>query len=263
MPELPDVEVFKGYLDSTALHKKITEVLVRDDYVLAAIDESTLAQALERRQLEETHRHGKHLFAHLDDGRWLRLHFGMSGHLKYYKNQEKEPDYTRVLWAFDNGYHLAYASQRMLGKVGVIDDVDAFIQEKGLGPDLLRADWATFAQALEGHRGMVKPTLMNQEILAGLGNVYVDEVLFQAGIDPEISVNELSEDKLHDLWDEIQRVIDVALNHQANPDAFPHDFVIPHRHEDGKCPHCGDPLEKLKVSGRTTYRCPKKQATKA
>ena len=106
---------------------------------------------------------------------------------------------------------------------------------------------------------MIKSTLMNQEILAGLGNVYVDEILYQAGIHPETKVDELSEDELSEIWDQIKRVIDVALDRQAKPEEFPDAFIIPQRHQKGRCPCCDQPLKNTKVSGRTTYFCPQRQ----
>src|SRR6266480_2963079 len=88
MPELPDVETFKRYFDSTSLHQRINDVEVGNAYILKDISARELARRLKGRRFESTRRHGKHLFARTDGGTWLRLHFGMTGSLRYFKGEE-------------------------------------------------------------------------------------------------------------------------------------------------------------------------------
>lgn len=265
MPELPDVEVMKRYLDATALHQKIETVEVHNTEMLQDVSAETLGSRLEGRTLDSTRRHGKWLFAATDEDPWLVLHFGMTGGLQYFKNLEKEPEYDRMLLCFANGYHLAYVAQRMLGVVSIIGDVGGFIEKQGLGPDALDSafDLAAFKTTLGDRRGMVKSTLMNQEIVAGIGNVYADEMLFQAGIHPRTQFNQLDAEALERLYQEMKAVLQTAIEHQAKPDQFPDDFITPHRHADGQCPHCGAKLERVKVSGRSAYLCPNRQPKRA
>ena len=115
MPELPDVAIFKRYLDATALHKKKTDVEIRDSQVLAGISAKKLSSRLTGQEFSATTRRGKYLFAHLDEN-VLVMHFGMTGHLHYYKDPNEEPDYSQVLFTFKNGYHLAYVMPRKLGE---------------------------------------------------------------------------------------------------------------------------------------------------
>ena len=91
MPELPEVETFKRYLDSTSLHQRITNVEVRDAYVLKGISARELTRYLKGHRFENSHRHGKHLFVRADRDVWLRLHFGMTGSLHYFKHEERAP----------------------------------------------------------------------------------------------------------------------------------------------------------------------------
>ena len=102
MPELPEVETFKRYLDSTSLHQRITNVEVRDAYVLKHVSARELARRLKGRRFENSHRHGKHLFVRAGDELWLRLHFGMTGWLQYLKRDEETPNTARVLFSFAN-----------------------------------------------------------------------------------------------------------------------------------------------------------------
>ncbi len=97
MPELPDVEMFKRYLDATSLHQRIDDVDVRNAYILKNVTARELARGLKGRRFESTRRHGKHLFVRADRKLWLRLHFGMTGSLEYFKDDRQAPRHTRVL----------------------------------------------------------------------------------------------------------------------------------------------------------------------
>src|SRR5882762_11196337 len=100
MPELPDVETFKRYLDATSLHQRINGVDVESAYVLKGVSARELAHRLKGRCFESSRRYGKHLFVRADGELWLRLHFGMTGSLQYLKNDEEAPRHARVLFVF-------------------------------------------------------------------------------------------------------------------------------------------------------------------
>lgn len=257
MPELPDVEIFREYLARTALHKKITGIQVNRDDILT-VPKDQMNKRLRGQTMVDTHRHGKHLLAQLDDGGWLSFHFGMTGFLKYYKNQDEAPNHVRLRFDFDNEYHLAFDNQRLLGEVGLTEDVDTFVEETELGPDALAMDYDTFRQQVEDRRGMVKTTLMNQSILAGIGNVYSDEILFQARLHPRARINDLSEDDLRDLFDHMKSVLQTVIDHRVEIDQLPDSFMLPHREEGADCPG-GGTIEKINISGRNGYYCPKQQ----
>lgn len=262
MPELPDVEVYKRYLDATSLHQEIEAVELTAPELLHHVSERTLRSRLTGHELASTRRHGKHLFAEISGGAgWLRLHFGMTGEPRYYREPDHAPSHTRLRLDFTNGHHLAYDNQRKLGEIGLVDDPDAFVAERGLGCDPLASDCdvETFRQLLSGRRGMIKTTLMNQEILAGLGNVYADEILFQVGLHPKTRAGALSGDDLTDLHHGLHEVIDHAIEAKADPSELPEDWLLPHRGEGGECPRCGGTLETIEVSGRTTWLCPRHQ----
>jgi formamidopyrimidine-DNA glycosylase len=256
MPELPDVEVFKRYLDATALHKTITAAEVKSARILRGVSIGMLQKTLRHRQFQSTHRHGKHLLVALEQGPWLTLHFGMTGYLKYFKQMDKDPEHDRLLVSFDNGFHLAYVCQRKLGAVGLTDAVDSFIAEKQLGPDVLSLDLEGFRQALQGKRGTIKSFLMNQQHLAGIGNVYSDEILFQSKLHPKSRVNHLKAETVPRLYQAVQDVLQEAIEAQADPERLPASFLIPHRRGEGTCPRCRGGLQKINVAGRSGYYCP-------
>src|SRR5205823_13171820 len=108
MPELPDVESFRRYFDATSLHQRIDDVDVRSAYVLKGVSGRELARRLKERCFESSRRHGKHLFVRADADLWLRLHFGMTGSLRYFKHAEQSPKHSRVLFIFANAHRLAF-----------------------------------------------------------------------------------------------------------------------------------------------------------
>ena len=265
MPELPDVEVLKRYLNSTSLHQKIKDVQVESDMILKEVSPQKLRRELVDQKFESTDRHGKFMFVELQNGHWMVLHFGMTGDLKYYKNEEERPEYELVAFKFANGYQLDYIMTRKLGEVRVIEDISKFVDERELGPDVMAEDFTfdKFKQILSNRRGMIKSTLMNQNIMAGIGNVYSDEILFQAGIHPRTTVDQLDEDELKEIYEERYKVLETAIDYQAIPDDFPDSYLTPLRgEEDAKCPKCGGEIERVDVSGRTAYYCPNCQKLK-
>lgn len=264
MPELPDVQVFKEYLDATSLHRKIREAEVQaTERMLDGIAGSDLSSRLEGRELTSSRRHGKHLFAGVGDEGWLRLHFGMTGELVAWEDGGESPylEHVALRLDFADGGHLGYRIPRKFGAIGWVDDVDAFVEERGLGPDPLSPDFdlRAFREALEGRRGMVKTTLMKQEVLAGLGNVYVDEILFRVGLHPEASLLDLEDETIEELYAAMNEVVESAVEARVDVDRMPDDFVLPHRRGDGNCPKCGRALSKIEVGGRPTYFCSRDQ----
>src|SRR5215207_1423235 len=226
MPELPDVEVFKRYVNSTSLHQKIESVEVHNSKVLGSVSASKLQSTLKGRMFESTRRHGKNLFVELDDGGWLLMHFGMTGRLKYCKDMDQDPPHDRFLISFENQYHLAFDCQRLLGNVDLIGDLEKFIGEKKLGPDLLELDSVSFRGRFGGRKGAVKSALMNQQAVAGVGNIYSDEILFQARIHPGTRIERLDDAALEKLFRETRRVLKAAIERGADPQKLPNSFLL-------------------------------------
>jgi len=256
MPELPDVEVFKRYLDATALHKSIQKVEVEDNRVLRDLTVQKLKRRLRGQKIHHSRRHGKYLLANLVEREWLVLHFGMSGRLKYFKAEYSWPQHSRILLTFSNGFHLAYVSQRMLGEVGIFSgDLDDFIEEKELGLDAGEIGWDQFKERFKSRRGSIKSALMNQQIMAGLGNIYTDEVLFQACVHPKTSVPDLDTKQLKSLFEKMNAVLTTAVDCQADPEKMPDSYLLPHRDKGGRCPRSHGELDRIKINSRTTFFC--------
>jgi formamidopyrimidine-DNA glycosylase len=265
VPELPDVELYKRYLDEHALRQTIERVAVNDARILGDLPATAFVARLSGNRFEASRRHGKHLLVRLKKDGWLTLHFGMTGDLVYFQDEADDPPYDRVRFDFAGGRHLAYANRRMLGRVGLAEDADAFIVAEGLGPDALdRAfDLEAFTRAVEGRRRDIKSVLMDQSVIAGVGNIYADEILFQARLHPKTPVTSLDERQRAELFRQNKAVLQTAIECGAGAEQFlerlPHDYLLPHRDKGGKCPRCGSPIATLKAAGRTSYYCPRCQ----
>ncbi len=261
MPELPDVEVFRQYFEATSLRQTIGRVEVLDAAILDGVSPQQLRERVEDRRFDSGRRHGKYLFAHLGGDDWLAFHFGMTGYLRYFREKEEAaPKYTRLTFHFSGGYALAYSSLRKLGKIAVAENPDGFIKDRGLGPDYLGgADLKAFREGLQNSRSSLKSALMNQGLFAGIGNIYSDEVLFQARVHPETAAGRLDEETVRRLFQSINEVMRMAIDRDAEPERMPESYLLPHRQKGGRCPVCGGEVKAVKISGRTAYYCPRCQ----
>jgi formamidopyrimidine-DNA glycosylase len=265
MPELPDVEIYKRYLDEHALRQTIADVAVNDARILHGLPAEAFIARLRGNRFEDSRRHGKHLLVRLRDGGWLTLHFGMTGNLVCFRDRGDDPPYDRVRFDFERGGHLAYVNRRMLGRVGLTEDAEAFVQEEELGPDALDPafDLEALTRALAGRRRDLKAVLMDQAVVAGIGNIYADEILFQARLHPQTPASSLDERARRALLGQIKAVLETAIERGAGAEQFlerlPEHYLLPHREKGGKCPRCGSAIATLKSGGRTSHYCPRCQ----
>jgi formamidopyrimidine-DNA glycosylase len=255
MPELPEVETFKRYLDSTSLHQRITNVEVRDAYVLQDVSARELAHRLRGRSFECSRRHGKHLFVRVDAHLWLRLHFGMTGSPEHLNRDEQPPKTARVLFRFAKNSQLAFDDQRKFGEIGLIKNVDEFLRTRGIGPDALELDLSGFKAIFQTHRGAVKALLLNQKLIAGIGNLYADEILFRARMHPATQAARLSDKDLRRLFRATGYVLEKAIALKTDFNRLPKSWLLTHRRKQGKCPRCGRALKSATVGGRTSWFC--------
>jgi formamidopyrimidine-DNA glycosylase len=265
MPELPDVELFKRHLDATCLGRTVRHVSVGDVRILSGVSVNELSRRLDGARLAGSRRHGKYLLVSLQPSGCLTLHFGMNGSLKHFQEGESDPPYDRVRFDFADGHHLAYINPRLFGGVGLAADADGFIAAERLGPDALdpQFDFTAFERAFAGRKRDVKSLLMDQAVISGIGNIYSDEMLFQAGIHPRRRADRLTAEAKQRLFGRIKEVLQTAVDAGAGAERLvgrlPETFFIPHRKKGARCPRCGTELQIVKFSGRTAYYCPRCQ----
>ncbi len=263
MPELPEVEQFKKYIDSTSINKKIINAEIINEKILENISKQEIEKKLIDSEIIETSRIGKYLFLLLKPRSYLIFHFGMTGDIKYFKNPNEKPTHTRLLITFSNHYHLAYDCQRLFGIITLTLDKNCYIKEKQLGPDALVINESEFIDQLRKRSIKIKSFLMNQKILSGIGNIYADEILFQSRIHPEANCNVLTKKQKKTLFSNISFVLNTAIEHDARIERYPENFLLLHRRKDNLCPlNKNHELKTVKISGRTTYYCPYHQKKK-
>lgn len=256
MPELPEVEIYGRYFARHALRQRIARVRVLDERILGAVRKDVFSRMLRGHTFAGVRRHGKHLFADAGDV-WLHLHFGMTGDLSYYRDDP--PSFARVVFDFDNGAHLAFEDMRLFGVVDTIPDPDTFIHQHALGPDPLALTLAQFRAIVARRRGATKSLLMSQDVIAGIGNLYADETLFQAAISPRRPADRLSAAEVKTIFATMRKILTTTIERKDRGDDYPPRYLIHHREEGARCPRCGGTIARSIVFGRTTYFCARHQ----
>lgn len=270
MPELPEVETIVCELRPHLVGRTIVSVKV--DWA-KTIDEPKqdiprFSLGVIGRQVVGVWRRGKFVVIRLDDGMSLVIHLRMSGRLLLKARGPSK--HLRVLFAFSDGSHLYFYNPRKFGRIWLVDDVEKIVGD--LGPEPLSDSFTAevLAERMRGRRGMIKPLLLNQRFIAGLGNIYVDESLFRAGLHPQRPVDTLVRDDIIRLHSAIQAVLRQALDHHGT--SFDGVFIRPEgeqgRQQEGlavyqqtglPCVRCGSPIQKRVVGGRGTHFCLKCQ----
>lgn len=269
MPELPEVEIRRQYLETSSLYQPIEHIDVEDKKLLTT-DYDTLLRTLVSRQFTGTRRVGKNLFVLTDaPGVIVRMHFGMTGDLEYYHATLDRPRFARIVFQFSNGFNLGFLCPRKFERVGLVDDIDTYLRDKKIAPDGLDMSLLELTERVRRKRALIKPVLLDQSTVAGLGNWIVDEVLFQARVHPEQRADTLTDAQMGALHDAIRLVLETAIRYEATYRDFPNSFLIHVREWDDSpyddveahkyCPRCKTRIVQSVVGGRTTYYCPNEQ----
>lgn len=254
MPELPDVEGFRAVIARHAVGRRVERVDVADAGVLRGVTAAQLGDALRGCRFTEPQRHGKWLIA-CTDGPALLMHFGMTGSLHWCHSGSPGLRYDRVVFRTEDG-DLHYSDMRKLQGIRLACDrgeVDRVLA--GLGPDALGVRQHELDRLLSGRRGAIKATLIDQQVIAGLGNLLADEILWRACIYPRRAAGSLTPVERGRLDRAMRQVLRESTRAgQVPPKAS---WLTGARaKQDARCPRCGTQLWRAKVGGRTTVWCP-------
>jgi formamidopyrimidine-DNA glycosylase len=256
VPELPDVEGFRRVLER-AEGRRIRRVEVPDPSVLRNTSAAALGRALHGRRFEHPARRGKWLLARTD-GPIVMLHFGMTGELLWAREREDRHPHDRVIVVTDDGV-LRYRDQRKLQGLWLAHDegeVERIVGRQG--PDALGLSRRELALALDRRRGGLKATLMDQSVVAGLGNLLTDEILWRARLHPARRVDQLDADELGGLHQAMRSVLRVSVREGRVPSRP--SWLTGVRDEDTPaCPRCDTPLRRSRAGGRRSWWCPRCQ----
>jgi formamidopyrimidine-DNA glycosylase len=250
LPELPDVEGFRRVARKAA-ERRIERVEVIDRSLLRG----GRTAALEGARFGDPVRHGKWLIFPAGEAEVL-MHFGMTGRLDWARRGSERHRHDRIVFLCRGG-ELRYRNMRKFGGI--------WISKRGrervtgpLGPDAAEIDRERFHELLSGRRGGIKAALMDQKLIAGLGNLMVDEIAWRARVNPRARVERLSRRRIDRLWEAMEEVVRDSLPTGRVPPAEGWLTGVRDAREPD-CPRCGASLRKSTVAGRTTAWCPRCQ----
>lgn len=272
MPELPEVETTRRHLEPVLVGRTIVEAAVthpRTSRYNASPDE--VRTRLLSRRVTALRRHGKFLVGDLDQGWTLVAHLGMSGRFSVNSPEEARPPHTHVVLRLDDGVEVRFTDPRTFGFVAVYDEDEIGLSPLArLGPDAWTEPRTaeSLAAALQGRVAPIKAMLLDQGPVAGLGNIYADEVLHRAGIHPLSPAGGISQESLGRLAAAISDVLAVAIEAGGTtlddlayllPDGRAGDNLAALRvygRTGLPCLTCGRPVERVVVRARSTHFCP-------
>jgi formamidopyrimidine-DNA glycosylase len=253
MPELPEVEAAMQVLRTRAVGRTIMRARVLHPALRRRLKPAQL-RALVGARIGRVERRGKHQLLHLDDGRVLHAHFRMNGDWELTEVGIPLPRFARAALDFDDGSSLVFVDSRALGTID-LHPADAEL-DLGLGPDAADPLWTAeqLAASLVGKKGPIKPALLDQRLIAGLGNIYAAEALWRARISPRATSGTLSRIQVGALRKAIASVILRATGSRYTDDDTVKLDV--YDREGLPCRRCRTPIERIVQAGRSTYFCP-------
>jgi formamidopyrimidine-DNA glycosylase len=274
MPELPEVEVVRRDLEKEVVGKKIKSVEVDGMRSIRRYRQRKLfTSELDGRKITAVSRRGKYLVLKLDDGNALIVHLGMSGQLLRAKTaRETVPKHTHVTITFTQGGQLRFVDPRTFGEMFVspFDGLDKDVDELAhLGIDPLESamSWDYFGELVAQRHAKLKPALMDQKFLAGIGNIYSDEILFNAGLRWDRMSDSLSPEEVRRLYRALIETLQDAVKYRGSSladeqyvDLFGKkgEYQLHHKvyaREGEACKRCRHVIMREKTGGRSTFFC--------
>jgi formamidopyrimidine-DNA glycosylase len=272
MPELPEVETVASDLRGQIIGRCFREAHILWSRTLAAPQESQLEDRLAGRCVIDVGRRGKYILIHLDDGQTLIVHLRMTGRLAVVDGNSPllEDKHLRAWFGLKDGAALTFTDSRKFGRIWLVQDIDEVTGKLGPEPLAWDLEMEAFAARLRRRKVAIKALLLDQTAVAGVGNIYADEALHRAGIHPLRKSSTLSTDELARLYASLREVLNEAIHERGT---LLRDYRTPYG-EDGyfqnhlrvygkygrPCPQCGAPIERIRVTQRSTHFCPRCQA---
>ena len=273
MPELPEVETICRSLAHKLEQRRIVQLDVRLPRLIKWPSAGDFPGFILRRKITNLQRRGKYLLLYLEGNMVLVIHLRMTGRL-YYGSAESLPDrFTHVIFQFDNGDKLFYSDTRTLGTLYAME-VNELWRIAGLscmGPEPLSSEFTLdyFSGIVKKRRSSIKALLLNQKIIGGLGNIYADEALAIASIDPDRSACTLDQDETEWLYQAVNKVITDGISHggttfrdyrdgEGRSGSHQHHLRVYGRNGE-PCLTCGTPIVRKETAGRGTHFCPQCQ----
>ena len=271
MPELPEVETYVRELAPVLLGRRVTAVRVKWPRTIAAPASEVFEQSLVGSTFSEFGRRGKYMLFGLQDGRFLVVHLRMTGKLEVVPQATAPGKHIHVIMDLDNGASVHFQDTRKFGRMWLTDNVDSVLAK--LGPEPLGEAFTPdyLAERLASRKASIKALLLDQGIVAGVGNIYADEALYRARIHPSRPGGSLSHQEIAQLHAAVvallARAIELqgsslgtsSLQNYSRPGGQSGGFQEEHwvfRRTGKPCMNCGHPIERLVIAQRSTHFCP-------
>jgi formamidopyrimidine-DNA glycosylase len=267
MPELPEVETITGQLRKQYLGKRIAVVDARPARIYQNVTPDAFAEALTGNKLEKISRHGKRMIWQLDDV-FPIFHLGMSGIFIGDRKQSNYPQHIHVAFTFDDGDTLFFQDVRKFGKIWLFRGTPVL---EGVGEDVLSEKFTLnkFKKLLHLRNISIKNLLMDQQMMAGIGNIYANEILFDAWVHPERKSAGLTDREMHRIFQSMKKILELAIERfgttykayltvDGNPGEN-QNFLKVYQREGQNCVVCENVIEKYVLNSRSTFYCPKCQ----
>jgi formamidopyrimidine-DNA glycosylase len=270
VPELPEVETIKREFDNILIGRRIDSIEVRTPVVLD-IPPEQFVQRVEDARFKEVNRRAKYLVINLSNGFTLIFHLKISGQLLHVPPTRPIDEHTHVIFTLDDGNQLRLRDVNSFALIWVLktSGVTSFFAHRKLGPEPLNPSFSyeSFRALIKRHpRAMIKPLLINQHFVAGIGSIYADEILFYARVHPARRVSNLSEGEIHNIYEGMRKILPEAITHHGTTTRFYLDlkgqrgehqnYLKVHAKTGKPCEGCPGVVERIEVSGRGTYLCP-------
>jgi formamidopyrimidine-DNA glycosylase len=258
MPELPEVETTVRKLRGGACGRRIKKFKATwARQVQPSI--AGVRRAVVGRKIERLSRRGKYIVFHLDDGSCLLVHLGMSGRLSV---DEKDAAHVRAVWDLDDGGRLLFCDARKFGRIRVARDLDECLCNLGLEPLSRRFTASALQKALTARSRQLKPLLLEQSAVCGLGNIYADESLYRARLHPLTCSDSLTAAQVKRLHRAIVETLRQAVRlcgtsfDWAYPGGRMQDRLLAYGRAGEPCRRCGREIKRILVGQRSTHFCP-------
>ena len=260
MPELPEVETAVRELRAVAVGRRVTLLALRHPALARRVTPAAL-RAIVGRRIERVERRGKHQLLHLDDGGVVHVHFRMSGDwVVLHDDGDAEPRSTRALLALDDGSRVALVDPRALATIELFDAGAAPELALGPEPDDRAFTAAALGRALARRRGPIKPALLDQRVVAGVGNIYAAEALWRAKLSPLAPAAGLSDAELARLVRGIRAALRAGARRPGRYSSGEAVQRLAVYDREGKpCRRCRTTIERIVQAGRSTWFCPRCQ----
>ncbi|GMX58858.1 MAG: bifunctional DNA-formamidopyrimidine glycosylase/DNA-(apurinic or apyrimidinic site) lyase [Candidatus Microsyncoccus archaeolyticus] len=281
MPELPEVETIVRGLEKKVLKRTFLNIWTDSKKLFKGIAFNNFVKKIKGKKIKNIRRRGKNILFDLSEGLTLLIHQKITGHLLIGKWGKKDNKYIslekgaklndpinqsiRVVFFFDKGIQMALSDLRKFAKIELKETEEIEKELSVLGPEPLEINFKEFKELFLNKKGVIKQVLMNQNFIVGIGNIYANDILWEAKISPKRRLESLKEEEIEKIYSAMKRILNESI--KLKGDSFSdfrtisgekggyHKIIRVYGKEGEKC-KCGGTIRRIKQGGRSSFFCP-------